>query len=309
MHPHASQALKLSTIINCTAITLLAALIIATNLYVISQAKKFQKVVRSVPKYLLANQAIGDLLVGLVYIPAVIIDCYMNVNILRYVTCPLFFNGLFARCIIAFDRYISIAEPLRHRVIMHFGRVRLILQVFLCLTVSLDIVPLFWIRASAGTSQKADLYFQMLLCVLITLALLVLLSVYILTFRKARKFFNSKICCNTDYQMWIVHRVTSTEKLYLAKQRRLTVQFAVLAISFVATYMPILYINFVAIILKKREYTPRILIDISSYLYIINALFSPIFSIYQQRVQANSKAFQKSRLKSKPNYKTQSLKR
>ena len=284
MPRHTSPVLKVPVLINNIIILVLAVLIIAANLYVILQAKKFHNVTRSVSKFLLANQAIGDLFVGLVYVPAVIIDCYLNVGILRYVTCLLFFNGLFARCIIAFDRYFSIAQPLRHKIIMHRGRVKYTLQLFLILAVSLDITPLFWLRASAETSQMADTYFQALLCLLITFSLLGLLFVYILTFNKTRRFFKSKISCINERQVWIVQRVMSAEKLYLTKQRRLTVQFAALAVSFTLTYLPILYINFVGMILKRQEYTPRILIDVSSYLFILNALFSPIFSICQQRM-------------------------
>ena len=279
-----SSALNLPTLINNITMLVLAALIIAANLYVISQVKKFQTCSRSVSKFLLANQAIGDLLVGLIYVPAVVADCYLNVGILRYVTCLLFFNSLFARCIIALDRYFSIAQPLHHKMIMHIGRVRYILQLLLFLAVSLDIAPLFWHRASAEVSQRADTYFQALLCLLITFTLLGLLFVYILTFKKTRRFFQSKISCINKREMWIVQRMKSAEKLYLTKQRRLTVQFAVLAISFTLTYLPILYINFVGIILKRQEYNPKILIDISSYLFILNALFSPVFSICQQRM-------------------------
>ena len=296
----ASYTLKIALVINSTIMLVLAAFIVAANLYVISQAKKMQKFTRSVSKFLLANQATGDLLIGLVYVPAVVIDCFYNIGILPYITCLLFFNGLFARCIIAFDRYISIAMPLRHKIIMHMGRAKFILQILLGFTISLDVVPLIWQRASAETRRKADVYFQMVLCILTTISLLSLLIVYILTFHKTKTFFKAKISCINERHMWIVHSVTSAEKLYLSKQRRLTVHFAVLAASFITTYLPVLYINYAGMIWNRREYKPKLLIDVSSYLFILNALFSPIFSAYQQRRQVISKKYEHPRLLNSP---------
>ena len=277
MQGSSSNAPKDSIIINWVILTICATLIIVTNLYVILQTKRSLKMKQSVSKFLLANQAIADLLVGLVYVPAEIIDHFAKVDFLKYVVCFVFFNGLFARCIIAFDRFVSVTRPLCYKRIMTIRRAKLALQVLICVTILFDFMPLTWLWASKETNRKADKYFQFSLLLITISALIALLFVYAVIFYKARKFIKSKISCNKKRKEWFVHIVSSVEKMYLYKQRKLTIQFGILAISFILTYLPILYINF-AVISQQVEYIPNNFVRISSYFFVLNALFSPIFS-------------------------------
>lgn len=265
---------------NWTFLLLCGVSIVGANFYVILQTRKSPGKVRSVSKLLLTNQAVADLFVGFFFVPAVIIDDYFHVGFLPYIVCAVFFNSLFARCIIALDRYVSVARPLQYKCLMTVGRAKKALQRIVYLTVVLDLLPLTWLWAPPEKNLVASRCYKVILWLITLLALLGIISFYIVTFYRARMFIKAKIMLIKRNQVWFINVTNNAIKIYSTKQKRLTIQFAIVGISFVVTYLPILYINLVGPILQRRELASRTLICVSSYLFVLNSLFSPIIAVF-----------------------------
>ena len=74
------------------------------------------------------------------------------------------------------------------------------------------------------------------------------------------------------------------------KELRVVHLFGLLLFLFVATYLPIIYMNFCDII-KKVELIPRSLEEISFFIILLGSVLNPIMSMYLKRDFHNSLKF------------------
>ena len=265
--------------LNLKILLLCGVLVVALNLYLIARIKQQTRPKQSVSKFLLGNQALSDVLVGLVFIPAFIIDTYVQISVINFVSCFVFFNSLFSRCILAYDRYLSINRPFQYQRLMTIRPVKRILLIFLGISSLLAILPLLWIDTSRRVKHEMNRYFAAFLWLVISLMLFFLLIAYLTTFCKTKRFIRSKLSMLKKRPALLLNHSEVMCDNYARKERRLTVQFAVLALCFALTYLPILYINLMGPILQRYEAVSESLLRTSLYTFVANAAFTPVLAL------------------------------
>ena len=250
-------------------------IIVAVNSLVISIYRKNQQLKKKASFFLLFNQACADLLTGLWFLPAYILDGYLHTGVSNYIVCFIFFNALFCRTLLALNRYFAIAKPFKYKGLMTKTRTKYLLVAAWSCSLLLTLLPLCWISEAANQQQTHGRRFKIFLWIVVVVILVAILMLYMVTFCKVRQFIRGK---RTETRQKKPHaRPLSTfGDVYTRKEHRLTIQFAVSTGVFIFTYLPVLYINFIGPLFGRPDLSPDFLLSFSLYTFLLNPILSPL---------------------------------
>lgn len=257
----------------------LAIFIVLSNTYIIAKYKRWSRTKKTTSSFLLCIQAVADLSIGLVFVPAFIVDGFYMTGVSGYVNCFIFLNSLSCRWLLAVDRFLSVMRPLRYRSLMFKGRLQWISIKLTLASLLFALIPLIWVVRSQQQRQIINQYFKVVLWCTIMILLLSLFGLYLVTFYTARRCIRRTLSNVRQCPIWQMERLRSFRELYNRKEQKLSYQFAIQACIFGLTYLPILYINLVGPILGRLDLIPGPLLTVSLYTFTLNALLSAIFSV------------------------------
>ena len=242
----------------CALVTL-AIFIVLSNTYIIVKYKRWNRSKKTTSRFLICIQAAADLSIGLVFVPAFIVDGFFITGVSGYVSCFIFLNSVSCRWLLAVDRFLSVMTPLRYRSLMFKGRLQ---WIHIRLTVAsflFALTPLTWAALSLKQRQIINKHFKIILWCTIMILLLSLFCLYLVTFYVARRCIRRTLSNVRQCSVWQMERLRSFSELYNRKEQKLFYQFAAQASIFGLTYLPILYINLVGPILERIDLVPAFL--------------------------------------------------
>ena len=279
--------------LNICVLVTLAIFIVLSNTYIIAKYKRWNRTKKTTSRFLLCIQAAADLSIGLLFVPAFIVDGFYMTGVSGYVNCFIFLNSVSCRWLLAVDRFLSVTKPLRYRSLMSKGRLQWISVRLTFASLLYALIPLIWaVESLKKQRQIINRHFKIILwCTVITL-LLSLFGLYLITFYTARRCIRRTLSNVRQCPVWQTERLRSFNELYNKKQQKLSYQFAIQASIFGLTYLPVLYINLVGPILGRLDLIPTSLLTVSLYTFTLNALLNAVFSMsFNHKLRPKMKHF------------------
>lgn len=247
--------------------------IIAVNLLILIAFSTSSKLRRRSANVLIFSQASSDLFTGLVFVPAHLLERYYRVSYTAgYFTCYMLFLSLFNLLALSTDRYLALSRPFLHYRIMDVSRAIKVIFVIWSIPFVLTIIPLTWERENDEKYRKKANAIYLSIAWLLMLILVVAMTIlYIFVTIKARKTIRTKRVSTGRRQ--------STKVADLAKKElRVIHLFGSLLSLFVATYLPILYMN-MCDLLDRIDWIPPILEQLALYFLLFNSIANPVVCI------------------------------
>ena len=225
----------------------------------------------------ICNQAVADLFVGVVFAPMYVMKEYHDG--MGFLTCYVVFLSLFNLFALSTDRYLAFSMPYVHR---RFNDVRHALKVVLLIWIiplGLTLVPLCWWFKLPGIKREANHIYSAIVCIFIILFIFALATLYLFISSRANRIIRHK-------RKKIMERASPTKLSALVKKEiRIMHLFGLLLFFFVATYLPIVYINLCVVI---GEHVPLELLIINFYFFMSNGIVNPILCILLKRDYFNA---------------------
>ena len=248
---------------------------------------------RNVTNTFVISLAVSDLLVAVIFLPTYL----TGLRIAPYVIAFILFAYLFNFCGVTFDRHQAILCPLRYHSAMTRTNTYKILAVVWSVPVVLSVVPLFWEFATDDVKATAHQ------CYTAFLVLVVVICAVFVCWAYARIFMATRKQVKMMIQMTIGNRETrpmreetgSTKRNFrpswkapqhIAIEIRAAKVFALVGLTFAICWLPLIIIN-VFEIFGQSDKIPPVLLDLSLFTLLINALVDPlIYSFFKTDFRA-----------------------
>lgn len=265
----------------------LAILTIFLNILVMLVYATMKKILKEkTPNFMLLNQAIVDLVIGFLHLmyplPSffqVPDDYYVYVNIAEKCTMYLALGMLLFSSV---ERYIAIRYPLKHRVKVTRKMLVLVTMAIWslsCIPVLTQIVYYYW-----DASRDFRRVIFSIENIFILFGIIILHVVLWQTYQEIQISIEYKLSsikkmsyCSTDSRS----SVSCTESTLKRHENKLFKIFALMAISYVVTYIPLLVCNIVLDVSTKNidDVVKYSLIQVTTSLYTSSALFNPVITL------------------------------
>nr|QBL02595.1 biogenic amine-like GPCR [Tripedalia cystophora] len=256
----------------------------------------YNRRLRSITNHFVVSLAVSDLLVG-----AILVPFYINNSDDVHIVPPMIIFNLVASlaniCGCTYDRYIAIECPLRYKSILTKRRIAFILTIVWITPVLLAPIPKIWElegRKLGFTKSSLILATRIYIGIItfgILLACILLASVYINLFRVARRHmsamqylqkFQNKENGKKDSMKSNAGGKRRFSVRFLVKEIRATKLFAVVGLTFILCWLPLVYINLADVLKLTGMYTPAFQI-IALYTIFGNSIINPMIYAFFQK--------------------------
>ena len=258
---------------NYPSIIVIGILIVFENTLVCLAFTFSRKLRKRQANILVCSQAAADLIMGLVFVPWILVEKYTGKNYHSgYIIMYVLFVSLFNLLSLALDRYLALIKPLMHHLVMDVNRTKKMLLGIWIAPFFITILPVSWqyyaSKKTAHLTQKVYLYIFWGLMLFLCGSMIFM---YIRIYRTAAKTIRLR-----QKRMNAVGTVRENRIKTTRKELRIAHLFGLLLFFFILAYLPILYINLKALL--GLGDTP-ILRKLSLYCLITNSMVNPILCL------------------------------
>lgn len=282
-------------------LSLMASGVIVGNSLVCALFCRFRKL-RTITNTFVVSLAVSDCLVAVVFVPCFLLQGQVKyVQLLvPYIIGYILFAYLFNFCGVTYDRYQAIVKPLSYNAKITRSSVNKILIVVWMVPFAMTLVPATWENQPPKTKALAQRINQGFLIFLVTVLAVIIFMAYVKIFRETRKqvkWMFSAVASSAGKALHCsstpaiekntlineVKKLNKTKKfsLNIAAEVKAAKVFAVLIITFLVCWLPLIIINIIEA-LGFRSSVPSKLIEVSLFTLVFNSLIDPfIYSLYK----------------------------
>lgn len=252
----------------------LSLLIVVTNSCVCLLVYLHAKL-RSYTNGFVVSLAVSDILTG-----ALLLPLYISVpefNGTGYIVSAILLTGVANVCAVTLDRYLAIAKPFIYYAVMTRHFVKFIVGSWV-LPMVISIIPLIW-SSDAGLAHTIYLFLIQGLGVVVPY--IFVCTAYYLIFHEARHIVRR--LRRESSLSWRNHEDKNKGRKNsntMASEAKVAKMFALIAISFILSWLPVLYLTSVISAVDKRELvdklSPAWLLDFSLFTVALGSMVNPV---------------------------------
>ena len=264
-----------------------------------------RKSMRTYTNGFVVSLAFSDLLIGSVLIPASLVR--LASPAMDYLVSITLLSGVFNLAAVTFDRYVSVLRALKYENIMRRNFTRMVVSSWL-LALIISLIPLIWGTDTTTLVHKIYVLSAAALCVLLPFALI--FAGYFKIFQQVKRSVKREKAITASV------RKTLDRKNKNSSEAKLAQVFAIVAVMFVLSWLPVQYMTIVHEI-GHPELIPNDLSIVSLFTIALGSLVNPIVysflkpdfrksmqHIFHRRKRFLGRGFAPASLKSTSSYKS-----
>lgn len=229
---------------------------------------------RSYTNAIVVSLAVSDILTG-----AVLLPMYVTVpefaDALRYIVCIIMLAGVTNVCTVTLDRYLAIKRPFDYLAIMH-KQFRKIMVLSWALPIAIAFIPMSF---STQSELANTIYLFTLQGFCVVVPYILVFVAYCQIFQQARHIVN-RIKRESTVLSWQKDDKSTKKKRDAATEAKVAKVFSVIAVSFILSWLPVIYLTSVLAAVGQKdskldELSPPWLQELSLITVALGSLVNP----------------------------------
>lgn len=249
----------------------LSLLVVVTNSWVCLLVYLHAKL-RSYTNGFVVSLAVSDILTGALLLPLYIsVPEFVGTG---YIVSAILLTGVANVCAVTLDRYLAIAKPFIYYAVMTRHYVKFIAGSWV-LPMVISIIPLVW---GSDPGLPHTVYMFLLQGLGVVVPYIFVCIAYYLIFHEARHIVRR--LRRESSLSWRNHEDKNKKSNTVASEAKVAKMFALIAISFILSWMPVLYLTSVISVVDKRELVDKLsppwLLDFSLFTVALGSMVNPV---------------------------------